>query len=281
MNAYLLSPRMSVVIPAYNEQALLPACLRSLAAQDYQGRYEVIVVDNNSTDATAAIACELGATVVFEPHAGVCWARQRGTEQARGEIVISTDADTTFDSGWLSRIDAEFQADPSMVAVTGPCRFTAAPLWGRAYAWLLFAAVYLIYRLTGRVIYVTATNFAFRRSAWRGFDTNATQGGDEIGLLRQLRPHGNLGFLHDNPTYTSARRMRRGLLYNLLVTCLYYYLTGYVLNRITGRTVIGTYPHIRGLDHPPRRTQRARLAVAASFAGVLAAATLIACRVVW
>ena len=82
-------PRYSVVIPAFNEQAYLGACLASLAAQDYPGAFEVIVVDNNSTDDTAVIAAAAGATVVVEPEQGVCQARQRGTEVARGEIVIS------------------------------------------------------------------------------------------------------------------------------------------------------------------------------------------------
>ncbi|MGE5175962.1 MAG: glycosyltransferase family 2 protein, partial [Hyphomicrobiales bacterium] len=55
--------RVSVVIPAYNEAALLPACLDSLAAQDYAGAIEVIVVDNASDDATPAIAAARGVIV--------------------------------------------------------------------------------------------------------------------------------------------------------------------------------------------------------------------------
>src|SRR5512140_592392 len=82
-------PRYSVVIPAVDEAVDIGRCLSSLAAQDCRNGYEVIVVDNNSTDQTAEIAREHGARVVFESHPGVCWARQRGTEAARGEIVVS------------------------------------------------------------------------------------------------------------------------------------------------------------------------------------------------
>lgn len=260
-------PRFSVVIPAYNEEALLPQCLQSLAAQTFHDGVEVIVVDNNSSDATAAVARSHGARVVHEPHPGVCWARQAGTAQARGDIVVSTDADTVFAPDWLAKIDAAFRSNPRLVAVTGPCEFSAAPRWGQIYAALLFGTVAMIYKLTGRVIYATATNIAFQRTAWRGYDTNATQGGDELGLLRLLRSQGPLAFLKTNPTHTSARRMRRGLFYNLSVTFFYYYLFGYAMNRIAGRTVIGTYPHVRDLAAPPTTTQRlAALIVAAMWA---------------
>src|ERR1700740_3471780 len=110
-------PRFSVVIPAYNEAEFLGSCLDSLRAQDFRDPYEIIVVDNNSTDATADAARSRGVTVVHEPKPGVCSARQRGTAAARGEIVVSTDADTTFGSDWLSRIDRAFRDDPARVAV--------------------------------------------------------------------------------------------------------------------------------------------------------------------
>src|SRR5215207_10515133 len=99
--------RLSVVIPAYNEGSYLDASLTSLRQQDFSGSYEVIVVDNNSTDDTAAIASAHGARVLHEPRRGVCVARERGTRAARGEIVISTDADTVHPADWLTRLDAQ------------------------------------------------------------------------------------------------------------------------------------------------------------------------------
>ena len=247
-------PRFSVVVPAVNEAADIGRCLTSLEAQDYPHPFEVIVVDNNSTDETAAIARAHGATVVFEPHPGVCWARQRGTGSAHGEIVVSTDADTTFDAGWLTRIADAFEREPSRIAVAGPCRWVDGPRWGSLYATALFGIVALVYRLTGRVLYASATNIAFRRSAWRGYDVNLTQGGDELDLLRRLRSMGPVHFELGNPTFTSARRLQRGLLYNVFVTCLYYYLLAYALNRTFGRTVLGTAPQIRDRGaHPGTR----------------------------
>lgn len=235
----------TIVVPAFNEEALLPLCLASLGQQDFVGKVEIIVVDNNSTDRTAIVAAELGARVVFEPVPGVCAARQTGTSYATGDIVISTDADTIYPSTWLSTIDSSFAADPTIVAAAGPAHWVEAPRWGRAYERLLFGLIAFVFRLTGRVYYISAANIAFRRSAWSGYDTALTQGGDELDLLRNLRHAGQVIFLRDNPALTSPRRMNRGLLYNLFVTCLYYYVLGYALNRLTGRQILGMAPSFR------------------------------------
>jgi glycosyltransferase involved in cell wall biosynthesis len=117
---------LTIVVPAFNESELLPACLRSLAKQDFQGSVEVIVVDNGSTDDTADVAREFGARVVVEHVKGVCPARQRGTESAQGEIIVSTDSDTTFAPDWLRRIDDTFASDPAIVLVGGPVAFVNA-----------------------------------------------------------------------------------------------------------------------------------------------------------
>jgi glycosyltransferase involved in cell wall biosynthesis len=246
-----MTTRLSVVIPAHNEESFLGDCLASLLDQDYAGEYEIIVVDNNSTDGTADVARAHGVTVVSEPRPGVCWARQSGTTLADGEIVVSTDADTVYGRDWLSRIDAAFGSDSRVVAVAGPCRFVGAPWWGRIYAGGLFRSVNFLSKATGRVPYVAAANIAFRKTAWRGYDTRATQGGDELGLLRELRQHGRVRFDAANPVFTSARRMQRGLAYNFAVTFLFYYVLGYSLNRMSGRTVVGMAP--------PCRTQAARM----------------------
>jgi glycosyltransferase involved in cell wall biosynthesis len=270
--------RFSVVIPAYNEADFIGDCLRSLARQDFGGGYEVIVVDNLSTDATAEIARSYGVVVLPEEHPGVCRARQCGTHASVGEIVVSSDADTRFDSTWLSHIDKAFKSDASLVAVAGPCRYLDGPWWGKAYARALFALVHLVNRSTGRVLYVTATNIAFRKSAWTGYDQTATQGGDELELLRQLRANGKVTFDPANPTFTSARRLNQGLAYNVIVSCLFYYLLAHSLNRLFGRTMIGTAPAFRGTMRPtalPVRLGRL-LAGSVSVALFVAAGLLMA-----
>lgn len=237
--------RVSVVIPAYNEAGYLAAALTSLQEQDYLGGYEVIVVDNDSTDDTVALARRYGAQVVSESRRGVCSARQQGTQHARGEIVVSTDADTVHPRDWLSRLDRQFRARPEIVAVAGPCRYQEPPWWAVVFPTLWFAAVAVVYAVTRRVFYVSATNLAFRREGFPGYDTTLTQGGDEIDLLRRLSRRGPVVWDAGLRVVTSSRRMDQGLLHTLFVSFGYYYALSYVLNRLTSRTVLGAAPAIR------------------------------------
>jgi glycosyltransferase involved in cell wall biosynthesis len=238
--------RFSVVIPCYNEAGYVGEAIRSLQRQDFDGAYEIVVVDNNCTDDTARIARDLGVRVVTEAAPGVCNARQAGTEASRGEIVVSADADTTYAPDWLSKIDRGFRSGDDVVAVVGPCRYSDGPRWGRVFARSLFGAVQAVYRATGRTYYVSATNIAFRRDRWTGYDVRLTQGGDELDLLRRMRHQGRVVYDHTNPTFTSGRRFTRGFFYNVFVCLFVFYLSAYVLNRVTGRRVIGSAPVFRG-----------------------------------
>lgn len=143
--------RYSIVVPPYDEELLLGACLDSLLAQDADVTAEIIVVDNASLDTTAAIARGRGVIVLSEPTRGVCAARQTGTDAARGQYIVSVDADTTYEPGFLSRIDDSFCERPELVAVAGRPHWVAAPWWGRAYESLIFGLIAAAYRLTGWV----------------------------------------------------------------------------------------------------------------------------------
>jgi len=237
--------KISVVIPAYNEEQYLGACLQSLKAQDYSGPFEIIVVDNGSTDRTAAVARESGVRVLCEPRRGVCAARQTGTESARGEIVVSTDSDTVFPTDWLSTIAGTFADDPDTVAVTGPVTFVDAPWWGRAQAGALFGVNQMIFLRTGKVRHISGCNTAFRKDAWSGYRTELTQGGDELDLLRQLSRRGPVVFRRDMRVRTSSRRFHRGPAYHFFVTMLWCYFLNYALGRCMGRSPFGSYSPIR------------------------------------
>ncbi len=114
--------------------------------------------------------------------------------------MISADADATYSPDWLATIDRSFGTEERIVAVTGPCRYVGGALWGRVYARILFGGVHLAYRMTGRSFYKTATNIAFRKKYWSGYDVYLTQGGDELNLLRDLRGKGRVVYDHANPT---------------------------------------------------------------------------------
>lgn len=259
--------RFSVVIPCFNEADYVAATIASLRAQLVEGGCEIIVVDNNCTDATATVARDLGVEVVTEPEPGVCAARQRGALASRGEVIVSADADTSYPPDWLDKIHRTFAADDRVVAVVGPCRYKDGPRWGRLYARLLFGVVGLAYRITGRVFYVTATNIAVRRYHFPGYDTTLTQGGDELDFLRRLRGRGRVVYDKSNPSQSSGRRLTRGLFYNLFVTLFVHYLLAYLLNRLFGRRVLGSAPAFRTSRSAPVRHLR-------TAGGILAVALL-------
>lgn len=262
MNKFSKQPYISVVIPALNEADYLPRALGSLNAQTFRD-FEIIVADNGSTDATAQIALSHGARVISETKPGVCAARDAGTRAARGQIIVSTDADTVFQPDWLNKIAAQF-ADPTVILVAGPPRFIQAPLWGQIYSRGLFGAIGLWQKLTGGLPYISAANLAFRRQLWNGYNTKLTQGGDELYVLRKLRGQGEFRWLAANPVDTSSRRMKKGLLYNVVVTFFGYYASDYIISKLTNRSLFGSYPAIRD-----QKSQRATGWKTASFAIVM------------
>ncbi len=95
----------SIVIPAFNEEAHLPSTLASVhaAMRMVAEPGEIVVVDNNSTDRTAAVARELGARVVFEPINQISRARNAGARAAQGAWLVFLDADTQLPPGLLVR----------------------------------------------------------------------------------------------------------------------------------------------------------------------------------
>jgi glycosyltransferase involved in cell wall biosynthesis len=242
----LCSYRFSIVVPCYNEADYIEATLDSLKQQKTKASYEVIIVDNNCTDNTVEIAKRYDEVrIVSEKVPGVCAARQAGLQQAAGEIVISTDADTIFNSDWLEKIDNVFKSNSNIVAVGGPCRYYDGPWWGKIYTHFLFGSSYLFCLVRGYPSYVTATNLAFKKEYFNGYDLNLIQGGDELGVLHQLRNEGSIVFSPKNTTYTSGRRLEKGLIYNIFVTFIYYYLAAYYINSIFHRQIIGSAPAFR------------------------------------
>jgi glycosyltransferase involved in cell wall biosynthesis len=248
--------RFSIVVPAYNEAAYLGPTLQSLQRQDYPGAYEVIVVDNNSTDATASVAASYGVRVLSESEQGVCAARQRGSAAAVGDIIVSADADTIYPTGWLRGVAAAFGNHDDIVAIAGPCRYSNASWWMNAFPALLFGAVRTVFALTGLVLYVSATNLAVRRTQFPGYDVTLTQGGDELDLLRRLRHRGRVVWDQSNMVTTSPRRFAGGLVYSIVFSLIVHYLLTYGLNRLTGRRTLGTAPAFRGSARLPMRVQR-------------------------
>jgi glycosyltransferase involved in cell wall biosynthesis len=114
-----LAPQVSVIVPVYNGERFLAEAIDSILAQTYPS-YEIIVVDDGSTDRTHAIA-ELYPSVkyLFQANAGTAAARNRGIEIARGEFLAFLDADDLWLPDKLSLQMAAFEADPALEIVSG------------------------------------------------------------------------------------------------------------------------------------------------------------------
>ena len=120
---------ISIVIPAFNEETYISSCLRSLRSQT-KAPYEIIVVDNNSTDKTSQIAKNYGAKVIFESKQSTIVSRNRGFGLARGEIIARLDADTIAAADWVERIGDNFKSK-EIVALSGTAQFTGLGIVGQ------------------------------------------------------------------------------------------------------------------------------------------------------
>ena len=116
------APFLSVIVPAHQAAAFLPATLGALAASDLpRDRWELIVVDDASTDATASIAAEWADRIVTlpSPAHGPAFARNRGVDPSLGEWVAFIDADVRVHADTLRRFVEAIEGNPSMDAVFG------------------------------------------------------------------------------------------------------------------------------------------------------------------
>ena len=114
-------PRISVVVPHYNDQAALAGCLAALGAQQAAAPFEVIVVDNGSHEPPEALAAAAGARLVLEPTPGPGPARNAGARAARGPILAFVDADCPPEPGWIAAVAGAF-ADPAVTVIGGDVR---------------------------------------------------------------------------------------------------------------------------------------------------------------
>jgi len=119
----MAQPEYSVIVPAYQAADVIADCVRALAQQTVdRARYEIIVVDDGSTDATGDVARETGADRVLRiAHGGPAAARNAGIEAAQGEIVLFTDADCEPAEDWVAQMVAPF-GDPQVMGVKGTYR---------------------------------------------------------------------------------------------------------------------------------------------------------------
>jgi glycosyltransferase involved in cell wall biosynthesis len=217
----------SVIVCAFNEEQLLPGCLHSLLQQSFPP-HEIFVINNASTDRTAAAASIPGIRVVDEPRKGLVIARETGRRVSTGDVLVYVDADCRAPRDWLGLVAREFAGPNPPAALTGPYRFHDWDIVGRvlvrmydySLAPLTHVLVQYVFRL-GAVLY--GGNFAVRRDALEaigGFDTSIEFHGEDTNLARRISKTGRVRLRPPCWGYTSARRyktMGRGKVFGLYV----------------------------------------------------------------
>ena len=191
-------PRISVIVCVYNGAKTIRDCCEGLVDLDYPS-YEVIVVDDGSTDATAAIVSEYGFEIIRTPNRGLSNARNTGLEAATGEIVAFTDGDARPDPHWLTYLADTFMKS-SHVGVGG---WNIAPPDDGWIADCVASApggpVHVL--LSDSVAeHIPGCCMAFRKSALEaigGFDPQFVTAGDDVDVCWRLQERGwTLGFSH-------------------------------------------------------------------------------------
>jgi glycosyltransferase involved in cell wall biosynthesis len=167
--------RVSIVIPVYNEAANLPACLDAIAAQTVRP-FEVIVVDNNSSDDSALVAAEYSfVRVIHEPRQGVVHARDTGFRAAHGSIIGRIDADTVIATDWVETLLTIF-ADRSVDVVSGRPHYNDMSLAPICNIIDLALRRHLA-RVLGREVGIQGANMAMRRKVWLAIKGNVCRHG--------------------------------------------------------------------------------------------------------
>lgn len=213
--------KVSVIIPAYNEEGSIGRTLESLANQKTDHEFEVIIVNNNSTDNTVKesqkFSKKLDLKVIDEKKKGRGTARATGHRHAKGDILISTDADTWLPKEWMNNITKPFE-DPKVVAVTGPWRLFDLDKKSKYWLERLQKISEWPFRLIMGHYWLTGFNMALRKSAYDkcgGFnpDINAHE---DVDITLRIRKYGKIVYADDAVAHQSGRRYRKGALRGIL-----------------------------------------------------------------
>lgn len=211
----------SVVVPAYNEEKLIDKCLASLTRQETHEKFEVILVDNNSTDRTVEVAKKfkdrLDLKIAKQEIKGRGPARAKGFEEARGEIIFSLDADTNVPPNWIAHLSEALKKSKG-VAVAGPCRVEDCP----RHINLLFnfsqPLMMRAYRLFVGHYWLNGFNSAIYKDAYDksgGFDVDLNAQ-EDVELSFRVSRIGKIVYLPDIPVIFSGRRFRNGFFRGLV-----------------------------------------------------------------
>jgi glycosyltransferase involved in cell wall biosynthesis len=211
--------KLSFVVPAHNEEALIGPCLQSILREIEGKNYEteIIVVDNASSDNTRTVAARYnGVMIVDEPHKGLPRARHAGYIASSGDLIANVDADSILPPGWVYRVFTEFSRDKKLVALSGPfvyydlSKFTN--FWVQSFFYVGYLCNLFNYYVLGCGSVLQGGNFVLRRDALQkigGYNTALEFFGEDIDIARRIGKVGKVKFTISLPMYSSGRRLKQ------------------------------------------------------------------------
>jgi glycosyltransferase involved in cell wall biosynthesis len=203
--------KMSVVIPAYNEEKYISECIESLRKQECNFVFEIIVVDNNSTDNTIKKIEKYNVRILKENKQGVGAARKKGTNEAIGEIVIQLDADSRAQENYLQSVKEYFYKDKNLACLGGQYIFYDAPWWKDVIRLPSFYILLYLARLfSWGQLGPMGGCMAFRKNLYnktKGFNENLKYG-EDADICRKLSEYGKIRVFPKLKCYTSVRRFK-------------------------------------------------------------------------
>lgn len=215
-----LWPKVSVVVCSYNGASTLRGCLESLMNLDYAD-YEVILIDDGSTDDTREIAADFPQVVYhYQENRGLSVARNVGAEMAEGEIVAYTDSDCEADPDWL-RYLVQAMEDQQVEAIGGPNITPLDSSWTARCVGASPGNPSHVMLDDHHAEHLPGCNMAFKRSTLLGiggFDPQFRQAGDDVDICwRFLDADLPIGFAsgamvwhHRRPTVKAYARQQKG-----------------------------------------------------------------------
>jgi len=205
-------PKISLIICAHNEENYIVDCLKEAIKYSDGKFYEIIVVNNNSTDKTKELAMSIpGVKVVDEKEKGLTKARQKGLEVATGDLLAYIDADTRLQPNWFNMAEHFFMTHHKAVSLSGPYRYYDGSIINNFFLhiiWWLNAPI--AYHLAGYMI--LGGNFVAKRDAlikMGGFDKSLEFYGEDTNISRRLSEFGKVVFKMDFFIYSSSRRFQK------------------------------------------------------------------------
>ena len=219
--------KISFVIPAYNEEECLGKCLDSVIKE--AGRadcaYEIIVVNNASTDKTREVALAYsGIKVADEPHKGLSQARQTGFLASAGDLIANIDADTMLPMGWINTVLKAFAGDPLLIAISGPHVFYDVSWLTAALIKIYYYLAFFVYWLN-RFVFRSGSmlqggNFVVKKSALitvGGYNPQFEFYGEDTDIAKRLHGAGKVKFTLGLPIFASGRRLMKEGLFKMAI----------------------------------------------------------------